>query len=246
MGQFDPTLNQTWDVVQKVFTYVNNTFDDNYIHFGGDEVTYDCWDQRPSIKDYMVANNIPDYEGLTVDYRLKQKQQFRDKISATKKVIYWANEDIDLPVMDEDVIHWWGDQANQDRLSGRKSEVILSNYDLVYLDTGFNNMYGVNYGVYKNWRVMYGFNPIIPNTNVIGGTTCMWNEIGTKYTFDQKVLQKASVLSERLWNTNININTDLNNIATRLNAQAERLKARGYKVWPVTVEICEKDMSVCF
>ncbi len=123
----------------------------------------------------MAENGIPDYEALTVDYRLNQKKLFRDKISPTKKVIYWANEDIDLPVMDEDVIHWWGDQANQNRLSGRKSEVILSNYDLVYLDTGFNNMYGVNYGVYKNWRVMYSFDPVIPNANVIGGTTCMWN-----------------------------------------------------------------------
>jgi hypothetical protein len=52
---------------------------------------------------------------------------------------------------------------------------------------------------------MYTFNPVIPNANVIGGATCMWNEIGTKHTFDQKVLQKASILSERLWNTNINL-----------------------------------------
>lgn len=194
----------------------------------------------------MKRNKIPDYKALEVYYRRMQKRNFREVIGSTKKVIYWVNEDNDLPVMDEDVIHWRGDQVNQNQLSGRKNEVILSSYDLVDLDTGFNDMDGVNNGVYKNWRDMYGFNPIIPNTNVIGGTTCMWNEIGNKYTFDQKVLQKASVLSERLWNTNININTDLNNIATRLNAQAERLRARGYKVWPVTVEICEKDMSVCF
>jgi hypothetical protein len=98
-------------------------------------------------------------------------------------------------VEDEDVIHWWGDQANQSVLSGRKSEVILSNYDLVYLDTGFNNIYGANYGTFKTWRKMYTFDPIIPNANVIGGATCMWNEIGTKHTFDQKVLQKANILS---------------------------------------------------
>ena len=141
-------------------------------------------------------------------------------------------------MQDEDVIHWWGDQANQGKLSGRKSQVILSNYDLVYLDTGFNNIYGINYGVYKTWRVMYAFNPAIPDANVIGGTTCMWNEIGTKHTFEQKVLQKASVLAERLWNTNISLESELNNIATRLQAQAVRLRARGYKVWPVTVELC--------
>ena len=52
----------------------------------------------------------------------------------------------------------------------------------------------------------------------------MWNELGTKHTFDQKVLQKASVLGERLWNTNIDLTSDLKNIATRLNNQAERLR----------------------
>jgi N-acetyl-beta-hexosaminidase len=39
-GQFDPTLDLTWEAVGKVFDYVNSTFDDNYIHFGGDEVNY--------------------------------------------------------------------------------------------------------------------------------------------------------------------------------------------------------------
>lgn len=66
----------------------------------------------------------------------------------------------------------------------------------------------------------------------------MWNEIGTRHTFDQKVFQRASVLAERLWNTNIDINSELNNIATRLQAQAERLRSRGFKIWPVTVELC--------
>lgn len=93
---------------------------------------------------------------------------------------------------------------------------------------------------------MYTFNPVIPNANVIGGATCMWNEIGTKHTFDQKVLQKASVLAERLWNTNIDLDKELNNIATRLYAQAQRLRSRGYKIWPITVELCEKNMSICF
>ena len=207
---------------------------------------YDCWDQRPAIKEYMKANNIPDYKGLSVDYRKRQKKLWRESISPKKKVIYWANEEIDLPMEDEDVIQWWGTSENQGALSGRKNQVILSNYNEVYLDVGFNNFYGVNYGVYQTWRKMYGYNPKIPNANVIGGETCMWNELGTKHTFDQKVLQKASVLGERLWNTNIDLNTNLRNIATRLNSQADRLRSRGYKIWPVTVGLCEKDMSLCF
>lgn len=35
-GQFDPTINKTYEVVKKVMEYVNTTFTDNYVHFGGD------------------------------------------------------------------------------------------------------------------------------------------------------------------------------------------------------------------
>lgn len=40
---------------------------------------------------------------------------------------------------------------------GRKNEVILSNYDLTYLDIGFGNFYGDKYSTYQSWRKMYAF-----------------------------------------------------------------------------------------
>jgi N-acetyl-beta-hexosaminidase len=49
--------------------YVNSTFEDDYVHFGGDEVVYDCWGDRPSILEWMQAHNISDYFGLSVYYR---------------------------------------------------------------------------------------------------------------------------------------------------------------------------------
>lgn len=92
-----------------------------------------------------------------------------------KKVIYWANEEIDLPVQDDDVIQWWGVTKNAGKLVGRPNEVILSYYDLAYLDVGFGGREGDHYLVYEHWRLAYSFNPVIPGVNVIGGTSCMWN-----------------------------------------------------------------------
>lgn len=137
-------------------TYVNSTFEDDYVHFGGDEVVEDCWSQRQNITDWMNANNISSYKNLSIYYRQQQKQAWRT-ISPNKKVIYWANEDIDLPMQDEDVIEWWGISTNVDRMVGRKNEVILSNYDITYLDIGFNNFYGDAYGTYEDWRKMYSY-----------------------------------------------------------------------------------------
>ena len=104
----------------------------------------------------MKLNNINDTKHLAIYFRQKQKAAWRT-ISAKKKVIYWANEEIDLPLQDEDVIQWWGVSSNVKKMVGRKNEVILSNYDLTYLDIGFGNFYGNKYGTYQGWRKMYNF-----------------------------------------------------------------------------------------
>ncbi len=89
-GQFDPTLESTYDLVNQVMKYVNTTFADSYVHFGGDETLAICWNLKPSISQWMKENNVANYTELQILYRRKQKQLWR-KISPTKKAIYWAN-----------------------------------------------------------------------------------------------------------------------------------------------------------
>ena len=122
----------------------------------------------------MDVNNISTYLQLSEKYRSNQKAIFRKDISAHKKVIYWANEEIDMHVDEEDVIHWWGVSSNVNKLKGRKNQVILSNYDITYLDLGYGGGAGTGYGHWISWRDMYKFNPVVESVNVIGGETCMW------------------------------------------------------------------------
>lgn len=61
--------------------------------------------------------NITDYKALEVYYRQQQKKIWRE-ISKSKKAIYWTNEEIDLPLDNDDVIHWWGVSKNVDHLKG--------------------------------------------------------------------------------------------------------------------------------
>jgi hypothetical protein len=46
----------------------------------------------------MDAKGIRDYPALATYYRQQQKSRYRSTISKNKKVIYWTNEDIDLPI----------------------------------------------------------------------------------------------------------------------------------------------------
>jgi hexosaminidase len=96
------------------------------VHFGGDEVTYDCWGQRETIKQYMKEHNISTYFNLSVDFRIRQKALWQQNITGKKKIIYWANEDIDLPLDEDDVIQWWGVSQNVDRLKGTHTNLLRS------------------------------------------------------------------------------------------------------------------------
>ena len=44
--------------VKSFFQEISTVFSDHYMHMGGDEVTYDCWKQDPSIATWMAKNNI--------------------------------------------------------------------------------------------------------------------------------------------------------------------------------------------
>ena len=39
-------------------------FPSAYLHMGGDEVNSECWNFKPSIKEFMNANNISNYTQL--------------------------------------------------------------------------------------------------------------------------------------------------------------------------------------
>ena len=91
------------------------------------------------------------YKELSTYYRKRQKSVWRN-ISKEKKSIYWANEAIDLPLMSDDVVQWWGLTSHLSQLANRGNEVILSNYDETYLDVGFGNRNGNTYRTYIKWR----------------------------------------------------------------------------------------------
>lgn len=146
-------------------------FIDPVMHLGGDEVDTVCWDKRPEILVWMAQNGIKDYHELQIYYRNRQKQIWRN-ISKTKNASYWANEEINLPTQSDDYIHWWGVSKNVRSLENRTNNIILSNYDVTYLDIGFGGRMGGTYGSsIETWKQMYDFQPNIPNIKgkILGG-----------------------------------------------------------------------------
>lgn len=107
-GQVDPTMDYTYEVLKNIFQELNEIFTDEFVHFGGDEVTYSCWDQRPDIKKFMKQHGIADYAHLQMYFRQQEKAVWKDKVNKTKSIAYWNNEAVNEQPSDDDIVQWWG------------------------------------------------------------------------------------------------------------------------------------------
>lgn len=245
-GQFDPTLNLTYEVIENIMREIHEIFPNSIVHFGGDEVERSCWDQRPSIKQWMNEHNISTYDDLQVYYRQRQKKIWREKISKTKIATYWANKDVNLPVEDDDIIHWWGTTKELIYIKDKPNKIVLSNYDLLYLDVGFGGSLGGSYGQAKTWKDVYSFNPKVEGIKgeVIGATTCLWSEVNSDSTQDNKLWIRSSALAERLWNPQAFKNWP--ELVERLYLMERLLIRRGIAASPITCELCARQPTTCF
>ena len=51
----DPTLNATWEFLDKFFEELSGRFPDRYLHLGGDEVNVGCFNASASVRKWVAA-----------------------------------------------------------------------------------------------------------------------------------------------------------------------------------------------
>ena len=49
VGPIDPSVQANYDLMKTLFGEVKNLFKDEFIHLGGDEVPFNCWQSNPNI-----------------------------------------------------------------------------------------------------------------------------------------------------------------------------------------------------
>lgn len=54
----DPTQNRTYEFLNSFFEEMMGIFRDEYVHLGGDEVDYTCWDANPKIASWLKKNHM--------------------------------------------------------------------------------------------------------------------------------------------------------------------------------------------
>lgn len=109
LGPIDPTKNETYAFIERLFAEVVEVFPDEYIHLGGDEVGFECWQSNNDIVQYMKRENITTYEMLEEKYI----QKIVDMVIRLKRrsVVWQEVFQKGVKLANDTIVHvWTGDR----------------------------------------------------------------------------------------------------------------------------------------
>uniref|UniRef100_A0A1X7U7Y7 beta-N-acetylhexosaminidase n=1 Tax=Amphimedon queenslandica TaxID=400682 RepID=A0A1X7U7Y7_AMPQE len=206
----------------------------NYIHLGGDEVSFSCWQGNPDIQAWMKKMGYTDYAKLEEYY----ENNLIDLVNKLNKsyVVWQEIFDNGLKIKMDTVIDVWkaGWEKEMDAVTKAGYNVILST--CWYLNR-------ISYG--EDWKSYYSCDPQNfngtddQNSLVVGGHACLWGEWVDSTNFMSRMWPRACAVGERLWSPKTV--TDVNGARTRLLNQRCRLLTRGIRAEPVGPSYCNDE-----
>ena len=135
----DPSSNATFPLIDSLLSESTGRvqggglFPYNFIHLGGDEVDYTCWEKSPQIQEWEQQNGIDGSEG-TYEY-------FVDKTAAiareqNRTPVQWVEvfEHFGSNLDNNTVVHVWKEKSTLDAVVLAGYRALLSDDDLWYLE----------------------------------------------------------------------------------------------------------------
>lgn len=192
-GVMDPTLNptieETYTFLDKLFTEMSSLFKDEYFHIGGDENNGKQWNLNDSIQQFKKEKGIKDNHDLQAYFN---NRVLKILTQNNKKMIGW-DEILNDNVPNNIVIQSWRGKEALVEAAKKGYQGILSNG--YYIDLMQPTVYH-----YLN-------DPIIENADltelekekILGGEATMWAEWVTAENIDSRIWPRTAAIAERFW-----------------------------------------------
>jgi hexosaminidase len=220
-GQLDPSKDEVYNVLEDIYREMVEHFKyPDLFHMGGDEVSVNCWNTSKSLQDWMINKgwNLTEADFMKLWGYFQDNALARlDKVNYQQvPVIVWTSRLTEEPFLTKYldnkryIIQIWtkGDDPKVQVLLENGYNIIVSNYDALYLDCGYgawvtdgNNWCSPYIGwqkVYDNRMESFGM-PYIDQ--IYGAEAALWSEQVDEWALDAKIWPRASALAERLWSS---------------------------------------------
>ena len=177
---------------------VSNVFPEEYMHLGGDEVDFTCWESNPQIQDWLQKSNSRYKNGTTLHtYYLKRLVGIIDKLN--KKYVVWQDVfDDKVKLNNKTIVNVWKDHWKKPMY-----DVTFAGYKVILSSCWYLNY--IQYGL--DWPKFYNCDPEdFDGTEeqkklVIGGSAAMWGEYVDATNLLPRSFGRAFAVAERLWSS---------------------------------------------
>ncbi|XP_068240114.1 beta-hexosaminidase subunit alpha-like [Palaemon carinicauda] len=245
-GPIDPTNNDNYDFLTTLFTEVTDRFHDHYIHLGGDEVSFSCWQSNPNISEFMKTHNISgEYEKLESVYITKLIELVSHLPNKNGYLVWQEVFDNGIQIAADTIVHIWKSETVPAGWKKEMSKVTQAGYKTVLSSCWYLNY--IRYG--DDWYKYYHCDPHdFEGTDaqkqlVMGGEACMWGEYVDGTNLIPRTWPRASVVAEKLWSSAAQTNST-EKAVPRLEEHRCRLLDRGFRVEPLWPSFCMSDVDL--
>jgi hexosaminidase len=224
----DPTRDVVYESLARLLADVAQTFPDEYLHIGGDEVHPAWWHESEAVQGYMRAIGARDVTALQAHFNARIG---RIVAGLDRRMIGW-DEIIhpDLPAVT--AVQSWRGAASRDRALAHGFDCVFSAgyyLDLFYpadIHYAFDpeatpeRLAGTEAGLRSDPRLAHvrdglgwatSFNaaattvaplreaPAVRPGRVLGGEACLWGELVGEHLLELRLWERLPAVAERLW-----------------------------------------------
>lgn len=229
-GPINAISEVTWPFLTSLFKEIVSDFDYDYIHLGGDEVSFNCWKSNPDIQLWMIENGYTDYAKFE-EYYMGRLIQLVEQLN--KSYVVWQEVfDNGNKIKDDTIIHVWKGLSNW---SKEMMKITAAGYHTLLSSCWYLDRISTSADYYSYFRcdpLKFG-GTTAQQSLVMGGEAAIWGEWVDGTNSLSRTWPRACPTAERLWTGPATIAISNEEIYDRLHKHRCRLLNRRIPAEPL-------------